>query len=60
LQTACVACRGREGAKTVAIGATEAVFADYLGVSRASLARVVHQLAAEGRFTCLRDVFTLR
>jgi len=50
----------REGSKTVAIGATEAEFADYLGVSRASLARVVRKLAAEGRFTYQRDVFTLR
>jgi len=49
----------REGSKTVSVGATEAEFADYLGVNRTSLVRVLRQLVKEGRFTYKRDVFTL-
>lgn len=49
----------RERSKTFAIGSTEAEFADYLGVNRTALARVLHQLEKEGRFTHKRDVFTL-
>jgi len=49
----------REGSKTFAIGSTESEFADYLGVNRTALVRILRQLAKEGRFTYKRDVFTL-
>jgi len=48
-----------EGSKTFTIGSTEAEFADFLGVHRTALARVLRKLAAEGRFSYKRDVFTL-
>jgi len=48
-----------ERSKTFAVGSTEAEFADFLGVHRTALARVLRKLAAEGRFSYRRDVFTL-
>jgi len=48
-----------ERSKTIAIGSTEAEFADYLGVHRTALARVLRKLAKEGLFTYRRDVFML-
>jgi len=49
----------REKSKTFAIGSSEEQFAEFLGVHRTSLARVLRQLAKEGYFTYRRDVFTL-
>jgi len=51
-------CR-QEKSTTVAIGSTEAAFADYLGVSRTALARTLRILAKEGRLSYKKDVFTL-
>jgi len=52
-------CRRQSHSKTIVIGSSEEAFAEYLGVHRTALSRVLSKLQAEGKFTYRRNVFTL-
>lgn len=51
--------RRQSHSKTIVVGASEESFAEYLGVHRTALSRVLSKMQAEGKFTYRRNVFTL-